>query len=116
MTSSSDHNDDDKGVIPETERREIKNRLDQLGDKLDAAQSKRPKPPSEEGGRSAMGVAFRLAVEMVAGVAVGGMIGYALDAWTGAQPLFFIACLILGGVAGIVNSIRVARRMQSNQG
>ena len=62
--------------------------------------------------RSAMGYAFRIGVELVAGLLVGGVIGWLLDSWLGTLPLFLILFFFLGSAAGILNVYRAARQMQ----
>jgi len=59
-----------------------------------------------------MGQALRLATELVAGVAVGGFIGWALDQLFGTAPFLMVAFLFLGGAAGIMNVVRTAKAMQ----
>ncbi len=49
----------------------------------------------------------------VAGVAVGGFIGWALDRWLGSAPFLMVVFLVLGAAAGIVNVIRAAKAMQA---
>jgi ATP synthase protein I len=61
-----------------------------------------------------MGVAFRIATELVAGVFVGGFIGYFLDQWLGTAPILLIVFLLLGIAAGLLNSVRAAQRMQKD--
>lgn len=48
------------------------------------------------------GPSANIAIEFVAGVVTGGIIGYALDSWFGTLPLCFMICMILGMVASIV--------------
>lgn len=62
--------------------------------------------------RSAMGYAFRVGVELVAGLLVGGVIGWLLDTWLGTLPLFLILFFFLGSAAGILNVYRAARQME----
>lgn len=62
--------------------------------------------------RSAMGYAFRIGVELVAGLVVGGVIGWLLDTWLGTLPLFLILFFFLGSAAGILNVFRAARQME----
>ena len=57
------------------------------------------------------GWAFRLSVELVAGLVVGGVIGWGLDRWLGTNPLMLIVFFLLGAVAGIYNVIRSAMEM-----
>lgn len=54
---------------------------------------------------------MRLAVELVAALAVGGALGWGLDWLVGTKPLFFLLLLGLGIAAGIMNVFRSARRM-----
>jgi ATP synthase protein I len=62
--------------------------------------------------RSAMGYAFRIGVELVAGLVVGGGIGWLLDKLFGTLPLFLILFFFLGSAAGVLNVYRAARQMQ----
>ena len=59
-----------------------------------------------------MGSAFRLGTELVASVVVGTIIGFILDNWFGTKPWFIIIFFIIGVIAGMLNVIRVAKRMQ----
>ena len=61
---------------------------------------------------SLMGSAFKLGTELVAAVGVGTIIGFILDSWFGTKPWLIIIFFFLGAVAGILNVIRVANRMQ----
>jgi ATP synthase protein I len=91
----------------------LKERLKELEDKLQAQESGDGGLTDEEAGRrgSALGKAFQLSVELVAGVFVGGLIGWALDGWLGTSPLFLLVFLLLGIAAGFLNVIRAARAM-----
>jgi ATP synthase protein I len=83
----------------------IRQRLDALG----------PPPGLQPQGQgAAFGQALRLGVELVAGVAVGGFIGWALDRWFGTAPLMMVVFLGLGAAAGIMNVVRTAKRMQAD--
>ncbi len=91
----------------------IRDRLDTLGRDLDAVERRRRSQEVETNARSgALGMAFRLGAEMVVGIGIGGVIGWALDSWLGTAPAFLIVFLLLGSGAGILNSVRTARRMQ----
>ena len=59
-----------------------------------------------------MGSAFKLGTELVSAVAVGTIIGFILDSWFGTKPWFIILFFIIGVIAGMLNVIRVAKRMQ----
>jgi ATP synthase protein I len=92
----------------------IRQRLDKLGQQLADAKAKRATAPQSvpEARGAALGKALRLATELVAGVAVGGFIGWALDRLFGSAPFLLIVFLILGSAAGIMNVVRSAKAMQ----
>ena len=63
---------------------------------------------------SFMGSAFKLGTELVAAVGVGTIIGFILDSWFGTKPWLIIIFFFIGSAAGILNVIRVAKRMQKD--
>lgn len=63
-----------------------------------------------------MGPALRMSTEFIAGVIVGGGIGWFLDKWLETMPLFLIIFLGLGTAAGVVNIIRAANALSTNAG
>ena len=116
QSTSGGGNDREDG---EADYSEIKKRLDRLQDKLGDADERsgaaKKGPSAEESaarGR-AMGNAFRIATDMIAGVAVGGFLGWVLDRWLGTAPILLIVFLLLGIAGGLLNSIRAAMRMQN---
>jgi ATP synthase protein I len=94
---------------------DIRRRLHALEGKLATAQGRRPETSDDdrEGRGKAVGQALRLATELVAGVAVGGLIGWALDQLFDTAPFLMVAFLALGAAAGIMNVVRTAKAMQS---
>lgn len=60
----------------------------------------------------AYGKAARLASEFVAGILVGGFLGWALDQLFGTLPLGLISFTLLGFGAGILNMARAGREAQ----
>ena len=92
----------------------IRNRLDNLERRLGGIRAGRDAPEAEvpEGRGNAFGKALRLSTELIAGVAVGGFIGWALDVWLGTKPFLMVGFLILGAAAGILNVVRAAKAMQ----
>ena len=92
---------------------DIRRRLDALEGKLEAARVRHAPPPEPENRGRAMGQALRLSTELVAGVVVGGFIGWVLDGVFGSKPFLMVAFLLLGIAAGILNVVRTAKRMQA---
>ena len=56
--------------------------------------------------KQGMGKAMGFAGDLIAGVAVGGFLGYAIDRFFGTSPWFFIVCFFLGFAAGVKNMLR----------
>ena len=61
---------------------------------------------------SFIGSAFKLGTELVSAVLVGTIIGFILDTWFDTKPWLIILFFILGSIAGILNVIKVAKKMQ----
>jgi ATP synthase protein I len=92
-------------------------KLNELGKRLDelqtrqAAGTKRP-PPSQSG------IATRFASELVAGLVVGGGLGWGIDWLFGhfgfhTKPAFMIVFFMLGAAAGIRNVMRAATEINA---
>jgi ATP synthase protein I len=62
--------------------------------------------------QSSIGTAFKLSTELVSAVAVGTIIGFILDNWFGTKPWLILIFFFVGIVAGILNVIKSAKRMQ----
>ena len=67
-----------------------------------------PKPVADSRG---MGMAFRMATEMVAALLVGGGLGWFLDRLFKTSPWLFLVGLALGMASGTVNAFREAKRI-----
>ena len=87
---------------------------DDFKTRLEIAKSKIKKQMQNDSERrgSFMGNAFKLGTELVASVAVGTIIGFILDSWFDTKPWLIIIFFFLGAVAGMLNVIRAANRMQ----
>ena len=87
-------------------------RLQRLGERLDRGRSGQTSrnasgaSPTSSGSGLARGL--RLSSELVAGVAVGAIIGLALDYWVRISPWGLIVFVLLGFTAGVRNVIRAA--------
>ena len=61
---------------------------------------------------SLLGIAFKMSTELVAAVLVGSIIGFIFDNWFGTKPWLILIFFFVGVVAGIMNVIKSAKRMQ----
>ena len=106
----------DRGSRGEPDYSDIKRRLDKLGGELNQVKGRNSaRPGGRRSARSkAMGFAFRLATELVAGVFVGGLSAFGLDRLFGTAPILLIVCLLFGVAGGLLNSVRAAQQMQKD--
>ena len=101
---------------PEDDRR----RVDDLDARLRAERGKveKSRPGNAQGSgvsHRQTAVAYRVLVDMIAGLLVGGFLGYWLDRWLGWAPFGLVTLLILGFVAGANNAWRAIRRFQADE-
>lgn len=86
------------------------NALGDLDAKLRAARARNEDGNPDAAGRTriggGMGLAFKLAIDIVAALAVGVGIGFLLDRWLGTKPWLLLLFCVLGAVAGIWNVMR----------
>ena len=61
---------------------------------------------------SPIGTAFKLSTELVSAVAVGTIIGFILDKTFGTKPWLILIFFFVGVIAGILNVIKSAKKMQ----
>ena len=87
---------------------------DDFKTRLKIAKSKLKSLSSDKSDKNAsfLGFAFKLGTEFVAAVAVGTIIGFILDNWFDTKPWLIIVFFFLGSIAGIMNVIKTANRMQ----
>lgn len=79
--------------------------LDALQKKIDKNKPEGDKD-SPDAAAAETGKAMNLATELMAGVGVGGVIGYFVDRAFETSPIFFILFFFLGFAAGIRNLMR----------
>lgn len=116
---------DDKGASPQhsagtgqispEDREAIRQRSSELGKKLDAINAKKAEAERqlETARQTAFGQAFKYSAELIVGVGVGGVLGWALDRQFGTAPWLMILLVILGFAAGLLNVIRSATKAQA---
>ena len=85
---------------------------EQLKDRLKNARNKL-KVEKKNVPTSNIGQAFKLSTELVAAVLVGTIIGFILDSWFDTKPWLIIIFFFVGVIAGILNVIRSAKKLQN---
>ena len=85
---------------------------ERLKDRLKNAR-KKLKVEKENPPTTNIGQAFKLSTELVAAVLVGTIIGFILDNWFDTKPWLIIIFFFVGVVAGILNVIRSAKKLQN---
>ena len=91
---------------PDGDRR----RIDELDARLKAARGTVEKPSPGSGmSQRQTNVAYRVLVDMIAGLLVGGFLGYWLDRWWGSQPYMLVAMTVLGFAGGMNNAWRAIK-------
>ena len=87
---------------------------DQFKTRLEIAKSKISKKNlyNDKKTPSSIGTAFKLSTELVSAVAVGTIIGFILDKTFGTKPWLILIFFFVGVIAGIINVIKSAKKMQ----
>ncbi len=87
-----------------------------------AAELQSLRPPDDtaaeaarEAGRGGWGRGARLASDFVAGVLLGGAIGWFIDRLLGSSPWGLIICLLFGFAAGTLTALRSAGMVRENE-
>lgn len=92
-------------------------RLKALADRLDRQRAAAEPEPGRRGGFGpGMAQALRLAAEFVAGIVVGGALGWGFDRLFGTSPFGLIGFVLLGFAAGALNALRSAGLVQEREG
>lgn len=92
-----------------------KQRMAQLETKLaEARKAQEPKPRADEH-YSLANQAWRMVIELVAGLGIGFGIGYGLDQLFGTLPIFMVLFILLGLAAGVKTMLRTAQEIQNEK-
>ena len=94
---------------PPSEKRDA---LDDLAARIAETRGRQEPVEKSRGHASTLGLAYRFTIEMLAGIGVGGFVGWWMDKWFGTDPAFLLILLFLGMVAGVVNSVRTVNEMR----
>ncbi|MEM9967025.1 MAG: AtpZ/AtpI family protein [Pseudomonadota bacterium] len=88
-------------------------RLQQLASRIDAAKARQAPRPRLDEHYSGAQLAWRMVIELVAGLGIGCGIGYGLDVLFGTLPIFMLIFMLLGFAAGVKTMLRSAQEVQS---
>ncbi|MFM9973437.1 MAG: AtpZ/AtpI family protein [Beijerinckiaceae bacterium] len=106
----------DNGQTPDNQDAKLKARLDHLSSAIKAetahveVERKTAETKPDKGLGKALATGLRVSTELVAGVLVGGFIGWWIDRWLGTKPFGFLIMLLIGMVAGFWNVYKIAAR------
>ena len=88
-----------------------RDRLRQLDEKLRAARERQAPPPRGDEHYSGAQHAWRMVIELVAGIGIGVGIGLGLDALFGTRPFLLVLFTLLGFAAGVNVMLRTAKEL-----
>ncbi len=87
-------------------------RLKTLEDRIAAAKKANAPPERADENYSMANTAWRMVIELVAGLGIGFGIGYGLDVLFGTIPIFMLVFMGLGLAAGVKTMMRTAKELQ----
>ena len=87
-------------------------RIARLDDRIGKLKRKNAPEPHQETHYSQAQLAWRMVIELVAGLMIGFGIGYGLDGLLGTMPVFLVLFTLLGLAAGIRTMMRSAKEIQ----
>jgi ATP synthase protein I len=91
------------------------NRLKALEAKIAALKTPTEVKDHSEEHYSQAQLAWRMVIELVAGLGIGFGIGYGLDTLLGTMPFFLVLFIFLGLAAGVLTMMRSAKEVQRKQ-
>lgn len=93
---------------------ETQERMTHLEQRIEAAKRAQDPKPRVDEHYSAANLAWRMVIELVAGLGIGFGIGYGLDVLFGTLPILMVLFTMLGLAAGIKTMLRSAREIQED--
>ena len=90
-------------------------RIDALERRIAAVKAQHAPVPHQETHYAQANLAWRMVIELVAGLGIGFGIGYGLDSLFGTLPIFLVLFIFAGLAAGIRTMLRSAKEVQARQ-
>lgn len=89
--------------------------LDEFSRRLDAARGEKAPPEGSNRSRgAALGRAFRVGSELLAGLFVGALLGLGLDEAFGTKPFWLLVGILFGFAAGVLNVSRAFKALNKD--
>ncbi|MCB2108436.1 MAG: AtpZ/AtpI family protein [Rhodobacteraceae bacterium] len=79
-------------------------------------EAERAEQQNRQAANAARGIGFRIAIELVAAIAVGTAMGYGLDSWFDTAPVFLVVMIVLGFCAFLMNVFRIMKGLDQSVG
>lgn len=98
--------------MPEPDDPPPEDRLRALEERIARAKAAEPQRPHQEEHYSQVSLAWRMVIELVAGLMIGFGMGYGIDWIFGTLPIFLVIFVFLGLAAGIKTMLRSAQEAQ----
>ena len=86
--------------------------LQNLKNRISVAKGKKTTKTATPKVLAATGVGIRVAADLLAGILVGGGIGYVLDDLFETRPIMLVIFLLFGGAAGFLNVYRMVKGVE----
>ena len=102
-------------MTPNPDQPDPSERLKALEQKLAARKVTQPVKSHSESHHGQAQLAWRMVIELVAGLGIGFGIGYSLDHFFGTMPIFLVLFIFFGFAAGVNTMMRSAKEMQTKQ-
>ena len=83
-----------------------------IRERVAAAKADLAPKPRELGAAGNAHLAWRMVIDLAAGVGVGAALGYGLDSLIGIRPILMVVFTLLGFAAGVNLMLRTAREFQ----
>ena len=93
-----------------------KDRLAELDKRIAKLKQADAPTPTMEDHHSQAHLAWRMVIELVAGIVIGLGIGYGLDVLFGTIPIFLVLFVLLGFAAGVRVMLRTVKELQKAPG
>ncbi|MBO6866343.1 MAG: AtpZ/AtpI family protein [Pseudomonadota bacterium] len=93
-----------------------KRQLEDLEARIEAyKKAKEPPKRHQDKSYSQADLAWRMVIELVAGLLIGFGMGWGLDSLFGTKPIFLVLFTLLGFVAGVKTMLRSAQELQEKK-